>query len=165
MIAVFIEINIKRITDKKRSRSFRPILSCNRRRYFGRKSFFDLFCTRNAQILFRRIGVFILDYHYQVSQLRIFHNSSVNHTEIRVEKHLCLWESAEILCCHIINTMIQSLLAFASRYFLVTTGDGSCPKDIVSLRRFVIKEFRCPTIMGSRLVHHHRNSLLFTPMN
>ena len=90
MVTVFIKIDIKRITYKKRSWTFRPIFSCNRCRYFGRESFFYLLCTRHTQILFRRIGIFILDYHYQVFPLRVFHNSGINHTEIWIEEHLRL---------------------------------------------------------------------------
>ena len=61
--------------------------------------------------------------------------------------------------------MVQSLLTFAGGHFFVTSGDSSRPKDIIRFRSFVIKEFRRPTIMGLRFMHHHRNGLLFTPMN
>ena len=61
--------------------------------------------------------------------------------------------------------MVQPFFAFAGRHFLVASRDGGRPKNVICFRRFVIKEFRRPTIMSFRLVHHHGNSLLLTPMN
>ena len=90
LFSYFIKIDIKRITYKKRNRTFRPIFSCNRCRFFGRESFFYLLFTLLSQILFLWILIFILDYHYQVFPLRVFHNSGINHTEIWIEEHLRL---------------------------------------------------------------------------
>jgi len=61
--------------------------------------------------------------------------------------------------------MVQPFFAFAGRHFLVASGDGGRPKNVICFRRFVIKEFRRPTIMSFRLVHHHGYSLLLTPVN
>ena len=90
MITILIKIYIKRITDKKRCRSFRPILSRNGDRYLRWKTFGQIFGTCHTQVFLRRIGVLILNDHDQVSLFRVFHDSRINNTKIRIEKHLCL---------------------------------------------------------------------------
>ena len=90
MITILIKIHIKRITHKKRCRSFRPIFSGNRGGYLCRKTFGNILRACHTQVFLRRIGVLVLDDHDQISLCRIFHDSRVDHTEIGIEKHLRL---------------------------------------------------------------------------
>ena len=133
MVTILIKIHIKSITYKKRSRPLRPIVACDGSRYFGWKSSPYILRTCHTQVFLRRIRVLILNYHNQIVPLWIFHNSSIDNAEIRIEKHGSLRERFEILSRYIIDTVVQSLFTFTGRHFLMTAGDRSCPEDIIGL--------------------------------
>ena len=165
MITVFIKIDIKSILYKKWRRSLTPIISCNGRRNGSRKSILYPCCPCYSQILLCRQRVFILHHHNQVFHHRIAYNSCINHTEIGIKEQFGFRKCIKILRHNIVNTMVQPFLTLNDRHFLVTSGNGRCPKNIISLRRFIVKQFRCPAIMCSRLMHHYRNRTLLTPMD
>ena len=110
VVAVFIEINIERITHKQGGRSFRPVVSGDRRGNFSRESFRQISGTGNAEILLRWIRVFILHHHNKVLILRVFHDGSINDAEIGVEKHFGLREGLEIFRGYVVHAMVQAFL-------------------------------------------------------
>ena len=165
MVAVFIEINIERITHKQGGRSFRPVVSGDRRGNFSRESFRQISGTGNAEILLRWIRVFILHHHNKVLILRVFHNGSINDAEIGVEKHFGLREGLEIFRGYVVHAMVQAFLTLTGCHFFMTAWDGGCPENIIRLRWFIVEKFGRPAIVGSRFVHHDGNGSLLAPMN
>ena len=165
MVTVFIEINIERITHKQGGRSFRPVVSGDRRGNFSRESFRQISGTGNAEILLRWIRVFILHHHNKVLILRVFHNGSINDAEIGVEKHFGLREGLEIFRGYVVHAMVQAFLTLTGCHFFMTAGNGGCPEDIICLRRLIVEKFGRPAIVGSRFVHHDGDGSLLAPMN
>ena len=165
VVTIFVKVNIERVVDKQGRRPFSPIITRNGSRHFSGETLSDVFASGDTQIFLRWIGVFILHNHDKVIILPIFNDGGVYYTKIWIKEHLCFGEILEILCSDVINAMIQSLFAFTGRHLLVTSGNGSSPKDIEGLRRFVIEQFRCPAVMRSGFMHHHGDGILFAPMN
>lgn len=113
---------------QKWRRSLTPIISCNGRRNGSRKSILYPCCPCYSQILLCRQRVFILHHHNQVFHHRIAYNSCINHTEIGIKEQFGFRKCIKILRRNIVNTMVQPFLTLNDRHFLVTSGNGRCPK-------------------------------------
>ena len=99
----------------------------------------DVPTARDAKILLRWVRILILHDHNQILRLIIFDDCRIDDTEIGIEKHLCRREFLEIFSRNVIDTVIQSLFAFARRYFFVPSGNSRGPKDVLSLCRFIVE--------------------------
>ena len=131
-----------------RGRSFRPVVSGDRRGNFSRESFRQISGTGNAEILLRWIRVFILHHHNKVLILRVFHDGSINDAEIGVEKHFGLREGLEIFRGYVVHAMVQPFLTLTGCHFFMTAWDGGCPENIIRPRWFIVEKFGRPANCG-----------------
>src|SRR5665648_34739 len=94
MVAVFIEVDIHKLTNLQRGWSFCPIFSCNWSRNYSRIRPGSFIGDCNPDIFLRGIRVFILKEH--VKLIILWKYGRVDGTEIRIKEHFSRTERNKI---------------------------------------------------------------------